>query len=49
MKLYFAAPLFCDAEKEFNERLTNQIEFLGYEVFLPQRASRFRGWKFKND
>lgn len=39
MKLYFAAPLFCDAEREFNEKLTNQIELLGYEVFLPQRAN----------
>ncbi len=37
MKLYFAGPLFCDAEKEFNEKLTEQIELLGYEVFLPQR------------
>lgn len=38
MKLYFAAPLFCDAEKEFNEKLANQIEELRYEVFLPQRV-----------
>lgn len=37
MKLYFAGPLFCDAEKEFNERLTKKIEEVGYEVFLPQR------------
>lgn len=39
IKLYFAAPLFCDAEREFNEKLTNQIERLGYEVYLPQRAN----------
>ncbi|MFA9466555.1 MAG: nucleoside 2-deoxyribosyltransferase [Velocimicrobium sp.] len=37
MKLYFAGPLFCDAEKEFNKKLTEQIERLDYEVFLPQR------------
>ena len=36
-KLYYAGPLFCDAEKEFNEKLTAEIERLGYEVFLPQR------------
>ncbi|MCY6484105.1 nucleoside 2-deoxyribosyltransferase domain-containing protein [Clostridium aestuarii] len=36
MKLYFAGPLFCNAEKEFNKKLTKQIEKLGYEVFLPQ-------------
>lgn len=39
MKLYFAAPLFCDAEKEFNEKLALEIEKLGYKVFLPQRAN----------
>jgi len=37
MKLYFAGPLFCNAEKEFNEKLTAKIEMLGIEVFLPQR------------
>ncbi len=37
MKLYFAGPLFCDAEKEFNKKLTEQIEIIGYNVFLPQR------------
>jgi nucleoside 2-deoxyribosyltransferase len=37
MKLYFAAPLFCDSERVFNSRLTIEIEALGYEVFLPQR------------
>ncbi len=37
MKVYFAAPLFCNSEREFNISLTNKIEELGYEVFLPQR------------
>ncbi len=37
MKLYFAGPLFNNAEKEFNQNLTNQLEKLGFEVFLPQR------------
>ena len=37
LKLYFAAPLFCKAELEFNEKLTSKIEALDYEVFLPQR------------
>lgn len=35
--LYFAAPLFNEAEKTFNEDLTHEIEALGYRVFLPQR------------
>lgn len=37
MLLYFAAPLFSTAELEFNEKLTEKIESLGYSVFLPQR------------
>ena len=37
MRLYFAAPLFCDSERTFNAQLAAKIEALGYEVFLPQR------------
>ena len=37
MQIYFAAPLFNDAEKQFNEQLTAKLELLGYTVFLPQR------------
>lgn len=37
MFLYFAAPLFCQAELEFNLRLTKEIEALDFDVFLPQR------------
>ena len=37
MFLYFAGPLFCQAELEFNIALTEKIEDLGYKVFLPQR------------
>ena len=35
--LYFAGPLFNDAEKTFKEQLAMRLEELGYEVFLPQR------------
>ena len=35
--LYFAGPLFNDAEKTFNDQLAMLLEELGYEVFLPQR------------
>jgi len=35
--LYFAAPLFSDSERVFNERLSAEIERIGYSVFLPQR------------
>lgn len=37
MLVYFAAPLFSVGERQYNERLTHQIEALGYHVFLPQR------------
>ena len=37
MKIYFAGPLFSKAEKDFNLNLTNKLESLGFDVFLPQR------------
>lgn len=36
-RVYFAAPLFNQAEKEMNLKLTELLEEFGYEVFLPQR------------
>jgi len=38
-KIYLAGPLFSEAEKNFNEKLTERIESAGYDVFLPQRDS----------
>jgi len=35
--IYFAAPLFSAAEKQFNDELTQKLESLGFRVFLPQR------------
>ncbi len=37
MQIYFAGPLFNDAEKAFNEQLCHKLESLGFKVFLPQR------------
>src|SRR5262245_8768359 len=37
MRIYFAGPLFCDAERTFNLRLAAKLEEKGYHVFLPQR------------
>jgi hypothetical protein len=37
MLIYFAAPLFCQAEKTFNLQLTEELERRGFAVFLPQR------------
>ena len=36
-KVYFAAPLFSEAEREYNLMLAELLEEYGYEVFLPQR------------
>lgn len=36
-RVYFAAPLFSEGEKIFNERVVDVLEKAGYEVFLPQR------------
>ena len=35
--IYFAAPLFSEAELTFNAALTADLEAAGHEVFLPQR------------
>lgn len=37
MLIYFAGPLFSQAELEFNAALAGKLEVLGLEVFLPQR------------
>lgn len=37
MRVYFAAPLFSEAELEYNRRLTARLEEAGHDVFLPQR------------
>ena len=36
-KVYFAGPMFNQAEKEFNLKITKVLEDFGYQVFLPQR------------
>jgi len=37
MLIYFAGPLFSQAEKQFNLSLTHALEKNGFTVFLPQR------------
>ena len=36
-KVYFAAPLFSESERDYNLKLTKILEDYGYQVFLPQR------------
>jgi len=35
--IYYAGPLFSEAERRFNLELTQRLETLGFHVFLPQR------------
>lgn len=37
MKIYIAAPLFCEAEREFNLKVDAIVRGCGHETFLPQR------------
>ncbi len=37
MKVYIAAPLFCEGERQFNEHIDAIIRACGHETFLPQR------------
>lgn len=37
MLIYFAGPLFNQAERAFNAQLATKLEVLGYTIFLPQR------------
>ena len=37
MKIYIAAPLFCEAERAFNERVDAIVRACGHETYLPQR------------
>lgn len=36
-KVYFAGPLFCKSEKDFNLKIATALKEKGYSVFLPQR------------
>jgi len=38
VQIYFAAPLFNDAELIFNKKLAEQLEGVGFTVYLPQEG-----------
>ena len=40
MKLYFAAPLFTTAERDFNAEVVRILRLLGHQVFLPQEVEQ---------
>ena len=37
MKIYIAAPLFSEGERQFNERIDQVLRECSHETFLPQR------------
>lgn len=40
MRLYFAAPLFNTAERDFNKMVATHLREMGHEVFLPQETEQ---------
>ncbi|MEJ2758722.1 MAG: nucleoside 2-deoxyribosyltransferase [Anaerolineales bacterium] len=49
MLIYFAGPMFCQAELEFNKNLVTSLERNGFSVFLPQRDGiNPKGERFSN-
>ena len=37
MKIYIAAPLYCDYEREYNRAIDEFLRKNGYDTYLPQR------------
>ncbi|MBR2544930.1 MAG: nucleoside 2-deoxyribosyltransferase, partial [Erysipelotrichaceae bacterium] len=37
MKVYIAAPLYCDYEREYNLKIDELLRNNGYDTYLPQR------------
>ncbi len=38
-RIYFAAPMFCKAELDFNAHVADILRKNGHEVFLPQEST----------
>lgn len=38
--VYIAGPMFSEAERQYNEKLSESLEAAGYRTFLPQRDGR---------
>jgi len=36
VRIYLAAPLFCEAELDYNKKLADALRMRGYDVILPQ-------------
>lgn len=36
MRVYLSAPLFCEAERSFNEKVAARLRGAGFDVWLPQ-------------
>lgn len=47
MRIYFAAPLFSQAERQFNQRLTHGLEALGFAEPPPLSSSSTRCFAFR--
>ena len=43
MRIYFAGPLFSEAERDFNIKVAKALREEGFDVFLPQENSQVDG------
>lgn len=42
MRIYYAAPLFTTAERDFNAAIAEQLRLRGHTVFLPQEVEQIK-------
>ena len=56
MKIFLAAPLFCESEREFNSKIAERLRTAGFEAWMAQEAafykkgpSHVKSKIFKND
>ncbi|MEM1723506.1 MAG: nucleoside 2-deoxyribosyltransferase [Candidatus Jordarchaeales archaeon] len=44
MRVYLSAPLFCEAERSFNDKLATRLREAGFDVWLPQEIAVLGSW-----
>jgi len=47
MKIFLAAPLFSEAERDFNSKVAERLRNKGFEVWLAQESPFIHGGTFK--
>ena len=42
MRIFLAAPLFCESELEFNSEIASRLRSAGFDVWLAQESSSYK-------